>query len=64
MFYKEILVWKGNISSLIACFYFLLFAFYYQVKISLPLSLFFSPHLDVPHKPVKIALLFKKEKRD
>lgn len=35
MFCKEIFDWEGNFFfPLIACFCFLLFAFYYQVKIS------------------------------
>lgn len=53
MFHKEILVWKGNVSSLTACFYFLLFVFYYQVKISLPLSLLFFPRFGCPPQTSK-----------
>lgn len=45
---------KGNLCSFITCLYVLLFAFYYQVKI----SFFYWPS----HKPVKSALLHKKEK--
>lgn len=45
---------KGNLCSFMTCLYVLLFAFYYQVKI----SFFYWPS----HQPVKTALLHKKEK--
>lgn len=65
MFHKEILVWKGNVSSLKLLVFISSYLFYYyQVKISLSLFLLFFPPLNIPHKPVKIALLCKEEKRD
>lgn len=53
-FHKEILDWKENLCSFITCLYVLIFACYYQDFI----SFFFQPS----HKPVKTALLPKKEK--
>lgn len=53
-FHQEILDGEENLCSFITCLYVLLFAFYYQVKI----SFFYWPS----HKPVKSALLHKKEK--